>query len=339
MGQNSEKFIRDEPSLTNLEIEFIKNFIGYTRNNFLKGAIRKKAKLAGIINLFENVLKKFDYFSDMYDPNKVGPAYEISNINPSDPDNRILNFQTLQSLLEMSLYHSDGEYQIRSFLFDIQNFPELDELIKNLLQSFDIALLQAGDLINSNLSGIRDFEKFLKSFCNNYIEETLKYFHEDFSLLEKNAQHTMTSIQDLDEFNNRVDCLLERFKEAKKNIIIAKIPEKELNSWKEYLDVDNTPKLTGGYGRREDLIIGSKIYQFTDIQAACEKLSLSRRGNLKARFRAYADMYQKGAVYNYHDEYIKAENKANIQKKVSKSISSNAEFSKFIPILLKEIKN
>ena len=122
----------------------------------------------------------------------------------------------------------------------------------------------------------------------------------------------------------------------KKNIIIAEIPEKELNNWKEYLNINNTPKLTGGYGKREDR---SEIYKFTDIKAAFERLSTKRTGDLQAIFRAYADMYRNGASYNYHDKYIKAKKNATIKDKVSKSISSNAGFSKFIPILLKELEN
>ena len=172
-----------------------------------------------------------------------------------------------------------------------------------------------------------DFQTLDEFQKNNYLND------EFVSSLTEEVKNRIEDIDKKQEVFNTPE-----FEQALNTI--AEIPEKELNSWKEYLEVNNKPKLTGGYGRQEKLRLGSKIYEFADIEAAFKKLSTTQKGkDLKARFKAYADMYQKGAVYNYHDEYIKAENKANIQKKVSKSISSNAEFSKFIPILLKEIKN
>jgi hypothetical protein len=122
---------------------------------------------------------------------------------------------------------------------------------------------------------------------------------------------------------------------------LNKLSEEELKTWKEYLKVNNAFRLVGGYGRQEDLTIGSKTYTFTDIKAAFEKLSNEQKGkDLQARFRAYADMYQAGAVYKYHDNSKKAIEKGrkNIEA-VSDSIHNNAGYKKFIPKLLKEIEN
>lgn len=290
---NSEKFIRDEHSLTNnVELEFIKTFIGYTQNEVLKaGGIRKKPKLAGI-NVYGDALRQFDYLSDMYSPHKVGPTCELYNewfivSNPNYPKDRILDFQTLQSLLEMSLYHSDRRY--RSLLFDIRDLQELDNLIRNLLTSYEFALLNTSDLINNNLSRIKGFQKFLKSFCHSYIEETLNSFHEDYSLLEKNKQ-PMTSDQDIDEFDNRIDSVLERLRECQNQ----RFSEKDKEELSRYLDKDL--KLKGLYGKGEPFQCSSGE-SITAEEFQKQFKSLSEDSTIKKVLRikalAYSDFYKK----------------------------------------------
>jgi len=294
---NSEKFIRDEHSLTNAELEFIRIFIGYTQNAVLKaGGIRKKPKLASIY-VYRDAFGQFDYLSEMYSPHKVGPTCElynelliISKINLNHPKDRILDFQTLQSLLEMSLYNSDRSH--RSLLFDIRDFKELDELIETLLDSYRLALINSWnqDLTDSDLSRIKGFQRFLKSFCGNCIEETLKSFNEDYSLLEKKKQ-PMTSDQDLDEFDNRIDSVLKRLRECQNQ----RFSKKDIEELSRYLKYENK-KFQGLYGEEKPFQCSSgESITAEEFQKQFKSLSEdnTKTEALRIKALAYSDLYKK----------------------------------------------
>lgn len=281
----------------------------------------------------------------MYSPAKVGidDLYEdlINSFSQVSCRDRILSFQTLESLLKISLYFSQNGIEnpnITNAYFNIKNHDQLNALIDNLTETYKYAFRSCTEnknLKRIDLERILNFGRFLKEFCRDCISKSIELFKQNGDL--KQVLEPVKSLTLLDNFENYIKKILQsnfnqRLNETDK--------QEELRSWKEYLKVDNSPKLTGGYGGEEDLIIRSKTYKFTDIKVAFEKLSTERIGDLQAIFRAYADMYKKGAYYNYHDTYIKAKkNKATIKDKVSKSISSNAGFSKFIHILLKEFEN
>lgn len=292
---NSEKFIRDEPSLTNAELEFIRIFVNYTRNKVLDAAgIRRKPEFPS-----GPVLEQLNYLSDMYHRPENLQAIEeglliiykkfISNCFPNPPVDRTLDFQTLQSLLEMSLYYQGTKH--RSFSFDIRDFQELDELIKNLLESYQWALIKVYDLDSCNLSRIESFQKFLKSFCANYIEETIKSFDRDCSLLEKNKQ-PMTSDQDLDEFDNRINSVLEKLRGCQNQ----RFSEKDKEELSRYLE--KGLKFKGLYGKGEPFQCSSgESITAEEFQKQFKSLSESKdstiQGALKIKALAYSDFYKK----------------------------------------------
>jgi hypothetical protein len=107
-----------------------------------------------------------------------------------------------------------------------------------------------------------------------------------------------------------------------------------LKAFQDYLEIGNKGVIIGGYGQKKDLIINGETYKFDDTLQAFQRLSKQRKGkDLKAKFKAFADMYQK-KVYCYHENYAKG-----LENKIQRSISANAGPNKFIPILLKELKN
>jgi hypothetical protein len=290
---NSEKFIRDEPSLTNAELEFIRIFVNYTRNKVLDAAgIRRKPEFPS-----GPVLEQLNYLSDMYHRPENLQAIEeglliiykkfISNCFPNPPVDRTLDFQTLQSLLEMSLYYQGTKH--RSFSFDIRDFQELDELIKNLLESYQWALIKVYDLDSCNLSRIESFQKFLKSFCANYIEETIKSFDRDCSLLEKNKQ-PMTSDQDLDEFDNRINSVLEKLRGCQNQ----RFSEKDKEELSRYLE--KGLKFKGLYGKGEPFQCSSgESITAEEFQKQFKSLSEdnTQAEALRIKALAYSDLYKK----------------------------------------------
>jgi hypothetical protein len=349
----------NKPSLTDIELQFIETFINFTAESVLKAAgvpthnnleiiSLKEAESYGRVHCIlegKTVYSSLNYLSDMYSPTKVGidDLYEdlINSFSQVSCRDRILSFQTLESLLKISLYFRKNGIEnpnITNPYFNIKNHDQLNALIRNLTETYKYALMSCIEnkiLKRIDLERILNFGRFLEEFCHDCISKSIELFKQNSDL--KQVLEPVKSVTLLDDFKNDIKKILQSNFNQRLNETDKK---EELKKWTEYLKVDNIPKLIGGYGRQEKLILGSKIYEFADIKAAFKKLSTTQKGkDLKARFKAYADMYQKGAVYKYHDEYIKAENQANIQKKVSKSISSNAEFSKFIPILLKEFEN
>ncbi len=246
--------------------------------------------------------------------------YQASKVNQD-----IHSFQDIQCILESLIY-------LRQTY--IESFQEFESLVNSFIDAFDKGINRAANpKEESLLSNLESFLKYLKEdFFPPIKEDCLESYRtaptEDYECL---------STYDVNSKFQNIEGKILRLRE-KSNPMTE---DEEYRIWREYLKVNNKPKLTGGYGRQEKLILGSKIYEFTDIEAAFKELSTTQKGkDLKARFKAYADMY-KQATYNYHDEYIEANanNKTNIKKKVSKSISSNAEFNKYIPILLKELEN